>query len=148
VELKNPIPPHTLRGRLDGTVPFCSNGIPAWKNQSIRQSGLITPNQDTVDTSNYRQTGLTPAGITVCGVQYAGTSGLVVRNRHSGARRVMVANHVFCDTDEVYHPTTSPRNHIGTMTERFANIDVALVQLDEHVEYHNRTYFDAPIARN
>ena len=59
---------------------------PAWKNRNIRQSRLITPDQNTIDTSNYRGTGLT-AGISVCGIQYAGTSGLVIRNRHSGARR-------------------------------------------------------------
>jgi hypothetical protein len=59
----------------------------------------------------------------------------------------MVANHVFCDTDQVYHPTTSPQNHIGTIMERFPNIDVALVKLDEDVEYHNGTYFDAPTAK-
>lgn len=69
-------------------------------------------------------------------------------NRHSGPRRVMVANHAFCDTDEVYHPTTSPRNRIDRIKERFPNIDVALVQLDQHVEYYNATHFDASIARN
>jgi hypothetical protein len=146
VELKTPIPAHTLPGRLGGIVPFYSNGIPAWKNRSIRQSRLITPNRDTVDTSNYHGFGLT-AGVKVCGLQYAGTSGLVVRNRNSGARRVMVANHVFSDTDQVYHPTTSPQYRIGTIKERFPNIDVALVQLDEHVVYHNGIYFDAPIPK-
>ena len=146
VELKNSIPAHTLPGRLGGIVPFYSNGIPAWKIRKICQSRLITPNQYTVDTSDYRTNGLTP-GIRVCGVQHAGTTGLVIRNRHSGDRRVMVANHVFSDTDQVYHPTTSVENHIGTIVERFPNIDLALVRLDDHIEYHNATYFDAPTPK-
>ena len=81
---------------------------------------------------------LLTAGARVCAVQNAGTSGLVVRNRqHSGARRVMVANRVFSVTEQVYHPTTLA---IGTIVERFPDIDFALVKLDEHVDYHDVTY--------
>jgi hypothetical protein len=146
IELQNYIPPLSLPGRLGGIVPYYCNGKSAWKNREIRQSHLITPIQGTVDVSNYSSTGLTP-GVRVCGDNCAGTSGLVLHNRFTGDRRLMVANHVFCDTDDVYHPATSPENHIGKVTHRYPDLDIALVQLNEHVEYSNTTYFDAPIPK-
>src|SRR6202040_21578 len=56
-------------------------------------------------------------------------------------------NLIFQDTEEVYHPTTSAENHIGTMTKRYLALDMALVALDDHVYYTNGTYFDAPVPR-
>jgi len=49
----------------------------------------------------------------------------------------MVANHVFCDTDNVYHPTKSPQNHNEKATNRYSDLDIALVQLRDHIEYNN-----------
>jgi hypothetical protein len=146
VELEYDIPPSSLPGRLGGVVPYYCNGKSAWKNRDIRQSRLITPMHGTVDASNYSSTGITP-GVRVCGIGYAGTSGLLLRNRLTAERRLMVANHIFRDTDDVYHPTTSPENHIGKVTHRYPNLDIALVQLDGHVTYNNDTYFDAPMPK-
>jgi hypothetical protein len=146
IELQDDIAPSSLPGRLAGLIPFYSNGSNrAWKDNGHRQGRLITPNQETVDVSNYSESELTP-GVRICGQQYAGTSGLLLRNQ-SGERRLMVANHIFQDTEEVYHPTMSAENHIGTITKRYPALDVALVALDDHVCYTNGTYFDAPVPR-
>jgi hypothetical protein len=83
---------------------------------------------------------------TLCGIQYAGKSGLVIRNRYSGVRRVMVAKLDFCDTDQVYHLSTSPQNQIGTIIERFPTW-MSLVQIEEQIEHHNGTYFDASTGK-
>lgn len=146
IELEHDIPPSSLPGRLGGVVPYYCNGKSAWKNRDIRQSRLITPMPETYDVSNYSSIGLTP-GVRICSMQYAGTSGLLLRNRLTAERRLMVANHVFRDTDDVYHPTASPENHIGKVTHRYPDLDVALVKLDGHVTYNNDTYFDAPIPK-
>ena len=106
------------------------------------------PTHNHGDLSDYRTKVLT-AGIRVCAVQHPGTSGLVVRNRqYSGARRVMLANHVLLTliVCVILH-TKSAENHRGTIVERFPDIDLALVEVDEHVKYHNFMYFDAPIAK-
>jgi hypothetical protein len=145
IELKDEIPPSSLPGRLAGVVPFYCNGKAAWTNQ-IRQSRLITLTQGSVDLTNYSSAGLTP-GTRVCGEAFAGTSGLMLRNSVTGERRVMVAGHVFPDTDNVYHPTTSSENKIGTITHRYRDIDVALFELLEGMKYDNSSYFEAPVAK-
>jgi hypothetical protein len=146
IELRDDILPSSLPGRLGGIVPYYSNGEPAWKNRSIRQSRLISPLQGNIDVSNYAATGLTP-GVRVSGEHYAGTSGLVLVNRVTNDRRVMVVNHVFNDTDDVYHPATAPQNLIGKIVQRYSDLDIALVQLHDDIKYSNRSYFDAPAPK-
>ena len=45
-----------------------------------------------------------------------------------------------------YHPATLPEYHIGIIRERYPDMDIALVELDEGVVYINLKYFDAPIS--
>lgn len=146
VELEDHIPSYTLPGKLGGIVAYYCNGSPAWTARDIPQSRLITPEADTEDNSDYKSSGLCP-GIRVCGHQYAGTSGLIVRNRTSGERRLIVANHVFKDTNDVYHPTTKVENYIGSITHRYPSLDIALVVLKDNVVYSNASYFDAPVPK-
>jgi len=145
IELRENIPPSSLPGRLGGIVPYYSNGKPAWKNRSP-PARLFSPVQGNIDVFNYAANGLTP-DMRVSGERDAGTSGLVLVNRVTNDRRVMVPNHVFSDTDHVYHPTTAPQNLIGKVVQRYTDLDIALVQLHEGIEYKNRSYFDAPVPK-
>ena len=145
IELKEQIASYTLPGKLGGIVPHYCNGFPAW-SRNVPLSRLITPEADTEDNSDYSSSGLGPA-IRVCGQQCAGTSGLVVRNNASGERRLIVANHVFKDTNEVYYPTMKTENYIGSITHRYPSLDVALVALKNDVPYSNASYFDAPVPK-
>jgi len=143
LELKEYVPTNKFPGKIGGVVPYYCNGVSAWSSRNVPQSRLIDPEGGNEDTSNYTSSGLNP-GVRICGHKYAGTSGLIVRNRSTGERRLMVAEHVFKDTDEVFHPTTKLENRIGTITHRYPALDVALVRLDESVNYLNESYFDAP----
>lgn len=121
VELKADITTATLLGVLGGIVPFYCHGQTTWKNREACWERIFKTNQETTDFSNYLYKGLTP-GIRVCGESDSDTSGLLVRTRNSGDLRFMVSNHLFLDTDEVYHPSKSPQNLIGEITHRYPDL--------------------------
>lgn len=146
IGLETDMPQHMLPGRLGGFIPFYCIGSRAFKGRPIARSRLIEPREDVSDDANYRSRGLTP-GVRVSGRSKSGTSGVVIVNKVTGARRITVANHVFDDTSDVFHPVTLPGCHIGVIKERYPDLDVALVELDEDVAYSNNTYFTADIPR-
>jgi hypothetical protein len=143
VELQDEEDIQNLPGRIGGVTTFWCTGTPAFNTDDSLHSRLITPGEDTPDNSDYTSAGLTP-GIRVAGNAYAGTGGIVLRNMITGERRATVANHVFKDTNEVFHPITSQRHHIGVITERFPTVDLALAKLDTGIEYSNTSISRRP----
>jgi hypothetical protein len=51
------------------------------------------------------------------------------------------------DTNEAYHPRTSPEFRIGTVVQRYPDLNIALVKLNDNIQFSNRSYFEAPIPK-
>jgi hypothetical protein len=146
IGLETDSPQNMLPGRLGGFIPFYCIGSRAFRGRPIARSRLIEPRENVSDDANYRSRGLTP-GVRVSGRSKPGTSGVALVNKLTGARRITVANHVFDDTSDVFHPVTLPSHHIGVIRDRYPDLDVALVELDEGVDYSNKSYFTADTPR-
>ncbi|KAL8777758.1 MAG: hypothetical protein Q9213_007724 [Squamulea squamosa] len=109
------------------------------------------PNNDDTDYL-HTQHELTPRAILTFGIlDFQGqlnpktrstSAGVLLRKGH--LTRLSVANHGFLDTNEVRHPNETSRV-IGTITDRYPAIDVALVELNALSEpwATNKTYFEA-----
>jgi len=107
------------------------------------QSRLMTPSQTPGgDFTDYRMLGLTP-GIKVVGHRMATSSGVLVQN--GGQLRLTLADHGFADTDHVYHPDPLPHWQIGTISQRYPLMDIALASAPPN--YSNKSYFTANIPR-
>lgn len=71
----------------------------------------------------------------------ATTAGVLLRSCNEG-QRLTVSNHGFPESDEVYHPSTSPEGRcIGQITQRFEALNVALVHLNLSTSFTNAEYF-------
>jgi hypothetical protein len=66
------------------------------------------------------------------------TLGILVVDR-SGTPFITVADHVFNDDGEVWHPDPSG-TLIGKIMHRFPDSDIALVQLEKNIKFDNKTF--------
>lgn len=143
IELKEEADLASLPGYCGGFTPYYCAGSAAWKDKQAYNTRLLQPNYEHPDYSDYRKEGLTP-GVHVSGIKYAGTAGVLLKNRNTGERRLTVSNRVFADTDKVFHPKTGDEYQIGTITKRIPHFDIALVRLNEDIKFSNSSYFEAP----
>ncbi|KAL6713932.1 hypothetical protein ACLMJK_008426 [Lecanora helva] len=77
----------------------------------------------------------------------ATTAGVILRKGHQ--KRLTVANHGFLNSNEVYHPSHTKGNMLGTIDDRIEELDVALVKLNPAFEQRtsNNPYFQAETPR-
>ena len=146
VELKDCIDESTLPGYLGGFIPYYCAGYAAWKNEKQYHNRLIQLTAECAGYSDYRNVGLTP-GVHVCGIKSVGTAGLLLKNVNTGEKRLTVSDHVFEDTDAVFHPRTSEECRIGTITDRYPELDIAMVKLHDDIQFTNSSYFEAQVPR-